>query len=237
MEFAVDRAWARPGESWADLADRVAAVRLGDRLSGPVLAVDLSADPLRFRVPDQERYAVRPMGVADLDDLQRWVSAPHAAPWWQQGGSAASVVEEYRGVLHDGEATRLWVWEFNGRSVGFAQDYRIADHPEWALLCSRPDAVGIDYLLGAAPLLGRGIGSALLWVFLRDVVWPAYPGLPEIFAAPDHRNSVSRRVLAKLGFTEGLWFDEPTTGGEPATLVGCSLDVAQVMGDRTATGE
>ena len=38
------------------------------------------------------------------------------------------------------------------------------------------------------------------------------------------------RVLAKLGFTEGLWFDEPQSDGRVDTVVACSLDVAQVMG-------
>ena len=76
-----------------------------------------------------------------------------------------------------------------------------------------------------------------MWVFLRDIVWPAYPGVGEFFAAPDHRNVASRRVLAKLGFVEGLWFDEPGPRGSVSTLVGCSLDVAKVMGQCEVTEE
>ncbi|MFL6107147.1 MAG: hypothetical protein ACJ72L_09300, partial [Marmoricola sp.] len=81
----------------------------------------------------------------------------------------------------------------------------------------------------------RGIGTAVLWVFLRDIFWPAYTGARAFCAAPDHRYEASLRVLDKLGFTRGLWFDEPADGGRVDTVVGCSLDVAQVMGLNVVT--
>jgi aminoglycoside 6'-N-acetyltransferase len=37
------------------------------------------------------------------------------------------------------------------------------------------------------------------------------------------------RVLAKLGATQGMWFDEPTSSGSVDTVVGCSIDVARVL--------
>ena len=58
IEFA--RAQVRADESWAQAADRLAGGR------GPVLAVDLSADPLRFCVDDEHRFAMRPMTEGDL---------------------------------------------------------------------------------------------------------------------------------------------------------------------------
>ena len=57
-----------------------------------------------------------------------------------------------------------------------------------------------------------------------------FPEATTYFAAPDHRNAASLRVLAKAGFTEGLWFDEPQEDGERDTVVGCTLDVATVIG-------
>jgi RimJ/RimL family protein N-acetyltransferase len=58
---------------------------------------------------------------------------------------------------------------------------------------------------------------------------PAYDGVGEVFAAPDHRNSRSLRVLEKLGATQGMWFDEPRSDGRVATVVGCSIDVDRVL--------
>jgi len=227
MQFSLQRSEIRAGEAWAEAADRRAADL---DLLGPILAEDLSGDTLRFRTDTEHRFSVRPMTLGDLPDVTRWVNEPHVAKWWDENRTSEQVAGYYGPALRGDDPTRLWIWEVNGRSVGFVQDYRISDHPEYLLLCSRPDAVGFDYVIGETAFVGRGIGTALLWVFLRDIVWPAYPGVTEFFAAPDHRNGASLRVLAKLGLTRGLWFDEPQGDGRVDTVIGCSLDVAQVMG-------
>ena len=190
----------------------------------------------RFRL-DEHVFSVRPMTPGDFPEVSRWVNEPHVAQWWDEHRSLEQVTAYYGAALRGEDPTRMWVWEVNGRSVGFSQDYRISDHPEYALLTSRPDAIGVDYAIGEPAFVGRGLGTSLLWVFLRDIVWPAYPGAGEFFAAPDHRNTASLRVLAKLGFTEGVWFDEPGPFGRTDTVVGCSLDVAQVIGHHEVTKE
>jgi len=221
IEFV--RAQVEKSESWAQTADRLAEG------SGPVLAVDLSGDPLRFMTDDEHRFAMRPMTEGDLADVTRWVNAPHVARWWDNHRSPEQVAAHYGPGIRGEDAVRYWVWEVNGRSVGFSQDYRIADHPEFALLCGRPDAIGYDYVIGEAAFVDRGLGTKLLWVYLRDIVVPTYDGVSELFAAPDHRNTRSLRVLAKLGATQGLWFDEPQSDGGLATVVGCSIDVQRVL--------
>lgn len=227
MQFGLHRAEVAADESWAQAADRRV-----DQLDliGPVLAGDLSADPLVFRADAEHRFSVRPMTLGDLPVLGDWIRTEHVARWWNESGTADQVDRDYGAGIRGEDPTRHWIWEINGRSVGFSQDYRVSDHPEYALLCARPDAVGFDYAIGEPAFVGRGLGTALLWVYLRDIVWPAYPGVSEFFAAPDHRNAASLRLLAKLGFRQGLWFDEPQRDGRVDTVIGCSLDVAQVMG-------
>ena len=231
MEFEVLRAQVADGESWAQAADRLAP----DGSHTPVLAVDLSDDPLRFGRDEEHGFSVRPMTPGDFSDVVRWVNEPHVARWWDEHRTPEQVEAYYGPAVRGEDPTRMWVWEVNGRSVGFSQDYRISDHPDYALLSAHPDAVGFDYAIGEPAFLSRGIGTSLLWVFLRDIVWPAYAGVAEFFAAPDHRNAASLRVLSKLGFTEGVWFDEPAADGRTDTVIGCSLDVAQVMGLQGST--
>jgi RimJ/RimL family protein N-acetyltransferase len=123
----------------------------------------------------------------------------------------------------------MWVVEVNGRSVGFVQDYRIGDYPEYALLAPDPEAIGIDYAIGEPAWVGRGLGVRLLWAWMLRARH-RLPDATTYFAAPDHRNAPSLRILAKAGFTQGLWFDEPRPDGSVDTVVGCSLDVARVLG-------
>ena len=142
--------------------------------------------------------------------MVRWQAAPHVARWWTHEARDVAVAERHYGPALDGTGPDPGVGgRGDGRPVGMVQDYRIGDHPECALLTARPEAVGFDYLLGEADLVGRGVGTRMLWRFLRDVVVRAIPARRAYFAAPDHRNAASLRVLDKLGFTRGLWFDEP----------------------------
>jgi aminoglycoside 6'-N-acetyltransferase len=226
VRIELTRAEVPVGLSWAEAADRVAEGR------GPVLAEDLSGDPLRFSVDEEHRFALRPMTPGDFPDVTRWVNTPHVATWWDGNRSAEQVTAHYGPGVRGEEAVRYWIWEVNGRSVGFCQDYRIADHPEFALLCGRPDAIGFDYVIGEPAFVDRGLGTKLLWTFLRDLVVPAYDPVSEVFAAPDHRNTRSLRVLAKLGARQGMWFDEPQSDGRVQTVVGCSIDVATVLRTR-----
>jgi RimJ/RimL family protein N-acetyltransferase len=175
--------------------------------------------------------AFRPMGPADLPDVVRWTTAAHVARWWDGEASDLERAQRRYGPRLAGEgSTRMWVFEVNGRSVGFAQDYLVGDHPEYALLTARPEAVGFDYVVGDPGWVGRGAGTRLLWEYLRDVVRPHYADARTFFAAPDHRNAPSLRVLDKLGFERGLWFDEPRSDGSASTVVGCAMPVPRILG-------
>ena len=125
--------------------------------------------------------------------------------------------------------TRMWVVEVNGRSVGFCQDFRLRDHPDYSPVTPDPEAVGVDYAIGEPHLIGRGVGTVMLWTWLASAR-RRYPDVATYVASPDHRNAASLRVLEKLGLRGGPWFDEPQPDGTVATLVGCALDVRQVVG-------
>ena len=168
------------------------------------------------------------MTEGDYPDVVRWVNTPHVAQWWDGNRDLEHVAAYYGPGLRGEDPVRYWIWEVNGRSVGFCQDYRIADHAEYALLCTRPDAIGFDYVIGEASRVDRGLGTSLLWVFLRDLVVPAYDGVTSC-SPPRTTATPSLRVLAKLGATQGVWFDEPNWQGGVDTVVGCSIDVRRVL--------
>ncbi len=215
----------RPEESWAAAARRTCA-----SMHVEPVAEDLSGAVKHFVVDHDLRVAVRAMTHGDLPSMARWRQSPHVQRWWEHDGepTAEAIQREYGSCIDGNTPTRLWVAEVNGRSVGFVQDYRIGDYPDYAVLGPDPDAVGVDYAIGEVEWTGRGLGGRILWAWMLRSR-RRFPQVATYFAAPDHRNAASLRMLDKLGFTQGLWFDRPRADGSADTVVGCSLDVRRVL--------
>ena len=216
----------RPGESWAAAARRTSA-----SVHAEPVPVDLSGDVKQFAVDHDRVVTVRAMTRGDLGDVVRWRQSQHVRRWWASDGEPTqeAVEAKYAPRIDGMTPTRMWVVEVNGRSVGFVQDYRIGDYPDYAVLGPDADAIGVDYLIGDPSRIGRGLGVRMLWAWMLRAR-RRFPEAATYFAAPDHRNAASLRVLAKAGFAQGLWFDEPQPDGTVETVVGCTLDVAQVLG-------
>lgn len=216
----------RAGESWS-----AAAARIGATAPGDAVAVDLSGDTLRFEVDHDLRLGLRAMTRGDLADVARWRAEPHVLAWFAVDGppDLASVTATYGPRIDGATPIRMWVVEVNGRSIGFVQDYRIREVPGFALLVPDPDAIGVDYAIGEPEWAGRGLGPRILWAWMHQAR-RRFPDATSYFAAPDHRNVRSLRILDKAGFDRGTWFDEPKSDGTTATVVGCTLDVRRVLG-------
>lgn len=226
------RGTCTPGQGWYAAARAVAAERLPDQARWQLLAEDLGGDPLRFVLVELAGLAFRPLTTGDLGDLVRWQRARHVAPWWRATSVDLDAARErYAPAIAGEDPTRHWIVECHGRSIGWVQDYRIADHPDWTLTTAPQDAVGIDYLIGEPAHVGGGLGTRMLSAYLSEVVAPAYD-TGTVFAAPDHRNTASLRVLDKLGFARGTWFDCPVPGEGASTVIGCTLDLVAAFGPR-----
>ena len=214
------------GESWAAAARRTCA-----SMHTEPEPVDLSGETKRFVVDHDNRIAIRAMTRADLDDVVAWRSSTELMRWWSPGelGDPDQIRAKYAERVDGMSPTRMWIVEVNGRSVGFVQDYRIGDYPDYAVLGPDPEAIGVDYAIGSDMWRGRGLGQRVLWAWMQRAR-TRFPEATSFFAAPDHRNVASLRILAKAGFTEGVWFDEPQQDGSTTTMVGCTLDVQRVIG-------
>jgi aminoglycoside 6'-N-acetyltransferase len=217
---------ARDGESWAAAARRVAA-----SVTGEPVARDLSGETKHFMIDHDVTTVLRPMARGDLPLVTKWRQSAHVHRWWQSDGEPTEerVAAQYGPDIDGMTPTRMWVAEVNGRSIGFLQDYRLSDYPEYALLTPDPAAIGVDYAIGDEQWVGRGYGTRMLWAWVNRTRH-RFAEASAYFSAPDHRNLASLRMLEKAGFVQGTWFDEPQADGSAVTVVGCTFDVARVLG-------
>ncbi|MGH3470449.1 MAG: GNAT family N-acetyltransferase [Nocardioidaceae bacterium] len=178
------------------------------------------------------RLAFRPMRATDFADVADWQQSSPVREWWDgRSLDEESVRARYLPRLRGANPTRMWVVEIDGLPSGFLQSYRVGDNDDYATKTGDPEAVGFDYAIGRPELIGRGLGTRMIWEFCRDVLRAEYPEAPRFLASPSHRNKRSLRALHKCGFTEGLWIDNDMEPGEtPDTEIVCTLDVAHWFG-------
>ncbi len=176
--------------------------------------------------------AFRPMEHDDLPRVVQWQAEPHVARWWHgECATLAEAVHKYGASIAGDDPTRIWMVILDGRAVGYLQDYRVSDDSDYAALTGQPEAVGFDYLIGDAAVIGQGLGTRMIWEFVRDVLIPGYPDARTFLASPAEGNVASLRALGKCGFAAGRRIDVPADGRQPATTeVVCTLDVSHWFG-------
>ncbi|HEY7948914.1 MAG TPA: GNAT family N-acetyltransferase [Acidimicrobiales bacterium] len=162
------------------------------------------------------RALVRP----DFALLSQWMAAPHVQPWWREEFDPASVEARYGPSVDGADPTECFVVALDDRPIGFVQRYLLRDNPHWqrALVVTGtpPDGAGIDYLIGAEDLVGRGLGPEIIGRFVDDT-WARYGDITAIVVDVAVENRRSWRALEKAGFVR-VWSglldsDDPSDDG------------------------
>jgi aminoglycoside 6'-N-acetyltransferase len=164
----------------------------------------------------------RPCTPADLPLLAGWLARPHVARWWQEDPDLPAVEARYRPCLDGRDPTELFVLEAGQAPAGFFQRYLVADDPQWAAALrgtGEPGvetAVGIDYLIGEAPLTGRGLGTSAISEFTA-LALARYPAADLVAVTVAQGNVASWRALEKAAYRRcwagQLASDDPSDDG------------------------
>jgi RimJ/RimL family protein N-acetyltransferase/8-oxo-dGTP pyrophosphatase MutT (NUDIX family) len=207
-----------------------------DQMARRVLPRSVAEQQARAAAVPRVDLSFRPMAESDFAAVAGWHSSPHVLQWWDRASlDEPSVRARYLPRLQGDEPTRMWVMEADGHPAAMLQSYHVGAYDDYAESTGDPDAIGFDYLIGEPGLIGRGIGTRMIWEFCRDVLRREYPQAPRFLASPSRRNERSIRVLAKCGFTRGNEIpgvDEPGLPAEPEVV--CTLDVAHWFGLETS---
>jgi RimJ/RimL family protein N-acetyltransferase len=150
---------------------------------------------------DPAAIAFRPLQSADFPLLLRWLNTPHVRRWWQHDPSTlAEVTVKYTPLVTGREPTAGYLMLYEQRPIGYIQAYRIADYPEYAQAIQVEEgAAGVDLFIGEVKFVHRGVGAAVLRVFLCDIVF-ALPGVTYCVIGPAASNASAIRAYAKAGF-------------------------------------
>ncbi len=147
-----------------------------------------------------EHISFRPMRHADLPMLQRWLQLPHVDAFWREPFDLAGVVAKYGPQIDGVEPTHMFVIEYDGRAVGWIQWYRWSDYAAHAAqLGAELTTAGVDLAIGEVEMVGRGIGSAALALFIERVVFTD-KSVSTCICDPEERNTRSLRAFEKAGF-------------------------------------
>ncbi|WP_025033048.1 GNAT family N-acetyltransferase [Bradyrhizobium sp. DOA9] len=136
-------------------------------------------------------YTFRPMTMADMPLIRRWLDAPHVAEWWHDPETL-----EFVGGDLDHPDLAQFIVDHNDRPLAYLQCYRLGD---WHVSFG-PQPVGtrgLDQFIGEADMLGCGHGSAFIRAFIDELF---ARGVPRIVIDPSPANARAIRAYEKAGF-------------------------------------
>jgi RimJ/RimL family protein N-acetyltransferase len=144
-------------------------------------------------------FHFRPLREEDLTVLREWLLRPHVAAWWGPADSIDELRSEYLLSVDLPNAMRAYIAHMDGEPIGFIQAYVVMGcGGGWWESETDPGARGIDQFLAEADQLGRGLGRAMIRVFVRRLF--ADPGVTVVQTDPDLRNERAIRCYAAAGF-------------------------------------
>jgi aminoglycoside 6'-N-acetyltransferase len=146
-----------------------------------------------------DAYAFRPMTAMDFEIVRRWLATPHVAQWWGDP-------REQFALISEDPAMAQFIVSQNDRPFAYLQCYDPTAWPDNGLGEQPGGTRGIDQFIGEEDMIDRGHGSALIRVFVDDLL---KAGTPRTVTDPDPRNSRAIRAYEKAGFQKNRLVETP----------------------------
>jgi 8-oxo-dGTP pyrophosphatase MutT (NUDIX family) len=178
--------------------------------------------------------AFAPLRRSDLPDVVGWLSAAHVRRWWPDAVADDESAEAEYGPRIDGRsATSVDVMLVAGRPVGFVELTPLTADPEYLDVAQwttdgGSETFAIDYAIGDSAMVGLGLGTRMLWQYIRDVVVKRFPDMRFVVTDPETANVASIRACEKAGFRRTVEFE---TEPERRRHSLCLFDRGRVFGD------
>jgi RimJ/RimL family protein N-acetyltransferase len=146
---------------------------------------------------------LRPLTLADLPLLHRWMSEPHLRPHYMQSDiSADEVARKFTPRIDPAHIIRCRIAMFDGCDYGYAQWYPTASYADsGAMIAGFRHGVSVDYFIGDAAFLGRHLAAPMLRALVAEVFATMPSTDRDVFISHDDRNVVAARATRAAGFS------------------------------------
>ncbi len=132
----------------------------------------------------------------DMVLLERWLYLPHVAKWFEQ---PLDWLDEARNRHTTFHWLRHYMIEWQKQPIGFCQYYPYDKSGEdWQGTVPLDGTYSIDYLIGEAGYLRKGLGKKALRLLLQKIALQGEA--KRVIAQPDPENEASCNLLLAAGF-------------------------------------
>lgn len=179
--------------------------------------MDLPLGPISFRLLREE----------DLSLLCSWHRQEHVAAWWREDAlrSDRQLREKYEPRIRGESHVLPFLALLSGKPFAYIQCCAVEGDPQYAqYLQLNRAAIGIDFFIGEAEHIGRGLGANLLRSFLLLEGFPRFPEADYCVVDPAAANQRSIRACEKAGFVYDKDLSIPDAE-EPQVLLGIERSV------------
>ncbi|HVT01353.1 MAG TPA: GNAT family N-acetyltransferase [Patescibacteria group bacterium] len=152
---------------------------------------------------DDKKISFRKLEIEDLSLMQKWLSEPHVHEWYDKDkdNSMEEVSKRYGPKAKDNHLTDSYVVYYEKIPVGYIQTYRVNDYwSDFGKYVGYDDhTASVDLFIGDPTFMGKGLGSAMLRKFLKEIVF-SNPDITACIIGPEPANKRSIRAYEKAGF-------------------------------------
>lgn len=142
-----------------------------------------------------------PLQEVHFEYIYRWFNQSHVQAFYSlRSWTFDEVREKLTPYVKMEKGIRAYLIYLKDVPIGYIQSYPIKDHPwEGQELSEKvaEEAAGFDLFLGEIMTLRRGLGTLIVGLFLKRMIWPHYR---YCFTDPDINNEASLRLFEKCGF-------------------------------------
>jgi aminoglycoside 6'-N-acetyltransferase len=117
-----------------------------------------------------------PLSSEHFSLLEGWPNQPHVQKFYSlRSWALKDIADKFTPYINKQKPVEAFIASMDGSSLGYIQKYAVQDFP-WPdqELSSQiiASAAGLDFLIGARELCGKGLGTKLVTTFLKHFICP-----------------------------------------------------------------